>query len=237
MRRAERHEWVCLLKEQGCTFKEIADTMGVAVSSVTSAYYDPTGEAARARKARYGGTCGDCGAPTSYIAGGVPKRCRRCNRTHLASMEGRRGAAARATGKVQWTNEAIFEAIRSVAIDGRVSCTNYDSAASRSGGTMPSRPTMIWRFGSWRNVVAAAGLRVVAENRPKVYRNRISEDGLLMALEDCAAELGHWPAAREYEQWSTGGVAPTIGVLRQRFGSWMVALERAMEASELEKAA
>jgi hypothetical protein len=61
--------------------------------------YDPTGEKARAVKARYRGYCRNCGADTSPRngKGDAYLYCRRC----------RPGAAAR-----KWTRERVREAMR-----------------------------------------------------------------------------------------------------------------------------
>lgn len=229
MDRAKRYELIVALRDQGKTFRQIAEIMGVALSTVTSVYYDPSGEKERARKARYGGVCADCGTSTSYTSGGVATRCRDCQAIRAGSLELRHAQAATVRGRVRWTDEEIFDAIRSIARDGVANKTAYDEASSNGRrGRMPSYPTVVSRFGSWRNAVHKAGLRIADESRPETYRSRVTGDGLLCCLEDCAAELGYWPSARAYAKWAPGR-GFSCALIRIRFGSWMDAIERARE--------
>jgi hypothetical protein len=78
---------------------EIARRVGRAPATVKAYLYDPTGEKARAVKARYRGYCRTCGADTSPRngKGDAYLYCRRC----------RPGAAA-----PKWTRERVREAMR-----------------------------------------------------------------------------------------------------------------------------
>ena len=78
---------------------EIARRLGRAPATVKAYLYDPTGEKARAVKARYRGYCRRCGADTSPRngKGDAYLYCRRC----------RPGAAA-----PKWTRERVREAMR-----------------------------------------------------------------------------------------------------------------------------
>lgn len=226
MPRARRYEVIMALRAQDKTFREISDLMGVAVSTITNVYYDPTGEQARARKAQYAGSCVDCGSPTSYTTGGPATRCRACARVYQASFEARQQQARTNRGRVKWTDEQILDAIRSIAVDGIATTTAYDRVEGNGRkGQMPTRCTIVWRFGSWRKAVHAAGLRTRNEHQPTVYKNRTSDEGLLCAIEDCAAELGCWPGAAAYDEWARDGRAVSGAIIRQRFGGWMAAIE------------
>jgi hypothetical protein len=77
---------------------EIARRLGRAPATVKAYLYDPTGEKARAVKARYRGTCRSCGAATSPRngKGDAHAYCHRC----------RPGAAA-----PQWTRERVRDAL------------------------------------------------------------------------------------------------------------------------------
>jgi AraC-like DNA-binding protein len=81
---------------------EIARRLGRAPATVKAYLYDPTGEKARAVKARYRGTCRACGADTSPRNGksDAYAYCHRC----------RPGAAA-----PRWTRERVREATRNWA--------------------------------------------------------------------------------------------------------------------------
>jgi hypothetical protein len=65
---AERRRAVALARhyrEFEClTIQQIADRLGRAPATVKAYFYDPTGEKARAVKARYVGVCRGCGAYT-----------------------------------------------------------------------------------------------------------------------------------------------------------------------------
>lgn len=177
--------------------------------------------------------CIDCGTKLNSSDGPGPRapvRCVPCAVAQSRTMEGRqqRRALARETGR-RWADVQIFEAIRSVAENGIVSKTAYEMRrVARGTTTMPSVPGLALRFGSWRNAVHAAGLQVANERHPTQYASRISDDSMLLAVEDCAAGLGHWPSAQQYDNWAAGGVGPSGALIRGRFGgSWVAVLETA----------
>src|SRR3954468_15903747 len=92
---------------------EIAHRLGRAPATVKAYLDDPTGEKARAVKARYRGYCRTCGADTSPRngKGDAYLYCRRC----------RRGAAER-----KWTRERVREAMRAWAELYRRAPSSYD---------------------------------------------------------------------------------------------------------------
>jgi transposase len=161
MTRTERHAQIKALKEQGLTFRQIAGRLGLGLSTVTDAYYDPSGEKVRARKARNNGTCIDCGAPTKDSGAKVPpKRCRECS-----------PKAAGAARKV-WTHETCVAAIREWAAehDGIYPTTlMWNPTHARNLGSRPhpdyvNEPerwpcfhTVLRECGTWRAAVIAAG--------------------------------------------------------------------------------
>jgi hypothetical protein len=51
--------------QQGLPVAEIARRLGRAEATIKTYLYDPTGDKARAAKARYRGVCRGCGAPTT----------------------------------------------------------------------------------------------------------------------------------------------------------------------------
>jgi hypothetical protein len=67
-RAAERRRAVALARHfreaEGLSIAEIADRLDRSPATIKAYFYDPTGEKARAVKARYQGMCRGCGAPT-----------------------------------------------------------------------------------------------------------------------------------------------------------------------------
>src|SRR5881227_4224258 len=64
----ERRRAVALARhfreEEGLSIAQVAGRLGRSPATVKAYFYDPTGEKARAVKARYVGVCRGCGAPT-----------------------------------------------------------------------------------------------------------------------------------------------------------------------------
>ena len=65
---AERRRAVALARHyreaEGTSITQVAERLGRAPATIKGYFYDPTGEKARAVKARYQGVCRGCGAPT-----------------------------------------------------------------------------------------------------------------------------------------------------------------------------
>ena len=127
---------------------EIARRLGRAPATIKAYLYDPTGEKAKAVKARYRGYCRTCGADTSPRngKGDAYPYCQRC----------RPGAAQR-----KWTRERVREAMRAWAeLYGRAP-SSYDwsrTHARRRGsqatrrlkrGEWPSPATVSALYGTW----------------------------------------------------------------------------------------
>lgn len=97
----ERRRAVALARhyreEEGLPIRQIADRLGRSPATVKAYFYDPTGETARAVKARYAGVCRACGAPISARGGDAYAYCKKCHP----------GAIERA-----WTRERVREAMR-----------------------------------------------------------------------------------------------------------------------------
>src|SRR3954464_5325790 len=134
---------------------EIARRLGRAPATIKAYLYDPTGEEAKAVKARYRGYCRTCGADTSPRngKGDAYLYCRRC----------RPGAAQR-----EWTRERVREAMRAWAeLYGRAP-SSYDwsrTHARRRGAQAmrrlecddwPSPATVSGLYETWLSAVADA---------------------------------------------------------------------------------
>jgi len=99
---AERRRAVALARHyrefEGLTIQQIADRLGRAPATVKAYFYDPTGEKARAVKARYVGVCRGCGAYTQPRKGkgDAYAYCKAC---HPGAI------------KRRWTAERVLDAM------------------------------------------------------------------------------------------------------------------------------
>ena len=84
--------------EEDLSITQIADRLGRSPATVKAYFYDPTGEKARAVKARYVGVCRGCGAYTQPRngKGDAYAYCKAC---HPGAIEPR------------WTRESVLDAI------------------------------------------------------------------------------------------------------------------------------
>src|SRR5205823_2345189 len=98
----ERRRAVALARHfreaEGLSIAQIADRLGRSPATIKAYFYDPTGEKARAVKARYVGVCRGCGAYTQPRngKGDAYRYCKRC----------RPGAIQR-----KWTRELVIAAM------------------------------------------------------------------------------------------------------------------------------
>ncbi|MGZ5252748.1 MAG: sigma factor-like helix-turn-helix DNA-binding protein [Caldimonas sp.] len=86
--------------QEGLSIAEIARRLGRAEATIKTYLFDPTGDKARAVKARYRGVCRGCGAPTAPRngKGDAYAYCKRCHPGAIAP---------------EWTRERVREAMRS----------------------------------------------------------------------------------------------------------------------------
>jgi hypothetical protein len=140
---------------EGLSIRQIADRLGRSPATVKAYFYDPTGEKARAVKARYVGMCCGCGAYTQPRngKGDAYRYCKRCK-----------------PGAIQpkWTKELVIVAmLKWVSRYGRLP-SSYDwsrTHAERRGGVAlmrlnerewPSASVVGALFGSWQEGREAA---------------------------------------------------------------------------------
>ena len=140
---------------EGLATAEIARRLGRAQATIKSYLYDPTGDKARAVKARYRGVCRGCGAPTAPRngKGDAYTYCRRCHAGAFAP---------------QWTRERVREAMRAWRSRYGAAPSSYDwsrTHARRRGGEplkrlqageWPAPSTVIDLYGSWAGALADA---------------------------------------------------------------------------------
>lgn len=159
----ERRRAVALARHyrdaEGLSIRQIADHLGRSPATVKAYFYDPTGEKARAVKARYVGVCRGCGAYTQPRngKGDAYAYCKAC---HPGAIERR------------WTRERVLDAMRAWhEFHGRLP-TSYDwsrAHARRRGddalerlarGDWPSASVVTYLFGTWAAARAVAAERL-----------------------------------------------------------------------------
>jgi AraC-like DNA-binding protein len=100
---AERRRAVVLARHfreaEGLSIAQIAQRVGRSPATIKRYFYDPTGEKARAVKARYVGVCRGCGAYTQP-RNGKGDAYAYCNGCHPGAIERR------------WTQERVLDAMR-----------------------------------------------------------------------------------------------------------------------------
>jgi AraC-like DNA-binding protein len=133
---------------EGLSIAQIAQRLGRSPATIKAYFYDPTGEKARAVKARYQGVCRGCGAPTQPRngKGDAYAYCKKC----------RPGAIA-----PRWTHERVREAMRAWRERYGELPSSYDwsrTHARRRGaqalarlaeGVWPSPATVTDLYGTW----------------------------------------------------------------------------------------
>jgi hypothetical protein len=171
----ERRRAVALARHyrdaEGLSIAQIADRVGRSPATIKAYFYDPTGEKARAVKARYQGVCRGCGADTQPRngKGDAYAYCKAC---HHGAIERR------------WTRQLVLDAMLEwSARFGRLP-SSYDwsrtharrrggEALARLGeGDWPSASVGAGIYGSWRAARMAAANRIVQadENRRLLER-------------------------------------------------------------------
>ena len=161
----ERRRAVALARHyrefEGLSIAQIANRLGRSPATVKAYFYDPTGEKARAVKARYQGVCRGCGAYTQPRngKGDAYAYCKAC---HPGAIERR------------WTRERVLEAMTEWRSRyGRLP-SSYDwsrTHARRRGGEAlkrlaegewPASSVVTRLFGTWAVARAAASRPTVA---------------------------------------------------------------------------
>jgi AraC-like DNA-binding protein len=156
---AERRRAVALAlhyrEAEGLSITQIAARLGRSPATVKAYFYDPTGEKARAVKARYVGVCRGCGAYTQ-ARNGKGDAYAYCKRCHPGAIQRR------------WTQERVLDAMCEWRTRyGRLP-SSYDwsttharrrgvEALQRLGaGKWPSASAVTAIFGSWAAARAAS---------------------------------------------------------------------------------
>ncbi len=171
----ERRRAVALARHyrefEGLSIREIAGRLGRSPATIKAYFYDPTGEKARAVKARYQGVCRGCGAYTQPRngKGDAYAYCKAC---HPGAIERR------------WTRWRVLEAMREWRARYGQLPTSYDwsrtharrrggeALARLSAGEWPSASAVSGVYGSWKAARTAAANQIVHadEDRPSPER-------------------------------------------------------------------
>ena len=174
----ERRRAVALARHyrevEGLSIREIADRLGRSSSTVKAYFYDPTGEKARAVKARYVGVCRGCGAYTQPRngKGDAYAYCKAC---HPGAIECR------------WTRALVISPMREWRSRyGRLptfyDCSRAHARARRgealerlAGGEWPAASVVSRLFGTWaaaRATASGEGGRISAMMASSSRRSR-----------------------------------------------------------------
>jgi hypothetical protein len=211
------------LRGRGLRLREIADELGVAVSTVDSWLNDPGGLRLRARKDSYRGRCERCGAATDGSSGRAqaPRLCSRCFRAQPHSLE-RAQRLGRGSSARRYSDRELLDAVRRADELGLRTAPGYAQHAGER--RLPSMATLIHRFGSWNRARAEAGLPTRPSNR-RAYE-RIAAQRCLAAIAALWSARGEPPTFHGYDEGRRPG-DPCAATIRTRCGSWTAALEMA----------
>jgi len=166
----ERRRAVALARHyreaEGLSIAQIADRLGRSPATIKAYFYDPTGEKARAVKARYQGMCRGCGANTQ-ARNGKGDAYAYCKTCHPGAIERR------------WTRARVLAAMREWrARYGRLP-SSYDWSRTHArrrggdaierlaGGEWPAASVVTALFGTWAAARDAALRRDAAVITPQ----------------------------------------------------------------------
>jgi hypothetical protein len=142
------------LRAEGKMWREIADIMGVAMTTAQEWGTDPDASKRRARKAKYDLECVDCGGRVDGTTPGKMANpdepvCGHCAAEHYAV----------------WTRDAIVLCIQDWADDhGGIppSANDFSRARVFNPGAAPNVNHVLNRFGSWNAAIREAGFEPYA---------------------------------------------------------------------------
>ena len=164
---AERRRAVALARHfreaEGLSIAQIADRLGRSPATVKAYLHDPTGEKARAVKARYQGVCRGCGAYTQPRngKGDAYAYCKRC---HPGAIQRR------------WTRDLVISAMVEWRDRYGRWPSSYDWSRTHArrrgeqallrlaGGQWPAASVVSVVFGSWAVARQAAAERLAAKD-------------------------------------------------------------------------
>ena len=126
----------------------------------------------------------------------------------------------------RWSDDEILGAIEAAGTGStRLSATEYK--AQRDAGAIrgPTLAAIIQRFGSW----------VTALERVNLVPSRMTSRGRAISEERAVSDLNRFfgrqakgYGSQDYERWARTNGAASLGTLRNIFGSWSLAKQRAL---------
>ncbi len=160
----ERRRAVALARHfreaEGLSIAEITQRLGCSSASVKAYFYDPTGQKARAVKARYQGVCRGCGAYTQPHngKGDAYAYCKRC---HPGVIQ------------LHWTHERVLAAMRNWRDRyGRLP-SSYDWSRTHAAGAAAKRSSGSARDNARRRASSATASEAGRLSTPRPNRTRI----------------------------------------------------------------
>jgi AraC-like DNA-binding protein len=162
-------------EEEGLSIAQIADRLGRSPATVKAYFYDPTGEKAKAVKARYRGMCRGCGADTQP-RNGKGDAYAHCKNYHPGAIERR------------WTRERVLEALGEWRSRYGSLPSSYDWSRTHAGrrggealarlasGKWPAASVVTGLFGTWA-VARAASVRQSWEGAEEQSASAVSSLG------------------------------------------------------------
>ena len=140
---------------EGLSIRQIADRLGRSPATIEAYFYDPTGEKARAVKARYVGVCRGCGAYTQPRngKGDAYAYCKAC---HPGAIERRWSRERVLAAMIEWRSR--YGRLPSSYDWSRTHATRRggESLARLAGGEWPAPSVVTRRFGTWAAARAVA---------------------------------------------------------------------------------
>lgn len=158
-----------VLHRRGYYLREIAEDLGLALSTSHEVLFDPLREKARARKHEYDGVCVDCGGRTrgDGSRAGPPERCAECARRHWHEEARRRYLAALDDWAIRYGSPPTAWCWNLGLAKGRAHPETWQflEAAHRERD-WPTVSGVLHVFGSWNKFIRAGGY----EPLPPGYR-------------------------------------------------------------------
>jgi hypothetical protein len=172
--REEKAAPVRALREEGHTWREIGEMLGISLKYAHGLYSDPTGEKARERKRRYERPCVDCGKTIN--PNGLGRKTIRCAACH--------GAHTRAQTR-RWIIDSVADWVRLFGAPPAATDWNHAMSqmkgmewkvrrAERTGRRWPSVTVVQDHFGSWNGMLRELGHRPLDPSEHAMGRHGVT---------------------------------------------------------------